>query len=75
MSVATSIEIRQFALAKESVRGTVPAAEALRYPRLRTTDLENAAAQGNCVNPIMLYSGNNILIWGASGGLGGFERP
>lgn len=31
MSVATSIEIRQFALAKESVRGTVPAAPAYFY--------------------------------------------
>jgi hypothetical protein len=46
------------------VRGLLPQASAVRYPRVSEDVKQAMQAPGNCVNPILLYRGATILIWG-----------
>ena len=46
------------------VRGLLPNVGAVRYPRLSDDVKQGMYGNGNCINPILLYHGQYILIWG-----------
>lgn len=46
------------------VRGRLPQAGAVRYPRVSEDVKQAMQAPGNSLNPILLYRGNAILIYG-----------
>ena len=48
--------------------GTCPDAVSVQYPRVTQGALDGAFAN-SVINPILLYSGNTILIWGESSAL------
>lgn len=52
-----------FATAGE-VRGRLPQASAVRYPRVSEDVKQAMMGNGNSLNPILLYRGNAILIYG-----------
>jgi len=52
-----------FATAGE-VRGRLQQASAVRYPRVSEDVKQAMMGSGNCLNPILLYRGNSILIYG-----------
>ncbi len=45
-------------------RGQLPGASAVRYPRVRDDVKQAMYGDGNVVNPILLYRGTSILIYG-----------
>lgn len=45
-------------------RGQIPDADAVRYPRVSDSVKQMFFSTGNCLNPILFYRGQSILIWG-----------